>query len=103
MSYCRFSSDGFQCDVYVYQSDEGYITHVAANRRPRRITNMDDRKEFDDPTNAPVKIGLSEDGHTFVDATPGECAARLTWLHSLGYHVPQEAIDDLRAEAGVTT
>ena len=33
MSYCRWSSDDFQCDVYVYESVAGgFVTHVAANR-----------------------------------------------------------------------
>lgn len=111
MSYCRWSSDGFQCDVYVYESNEGYTIHVAGNRRPRRVVDIDfssqeslaasikqQRQELDDPTNEPVKIGLSEDGKTFVDPTPGECAERLTWLQGLGYHVPQDVIDDLRDE-----
>lgn len=29
MSYCRFSSDGFQSDVYVYESDNGFVISVA--------------------------------------------------------------------------
>ena len=33
MSYCRFSSDDYQCDVYCYASVSGYyVTHVASNR-----------------------------------------------------------------------
>jgi hypothetical protein len=33
MSYCRFSSDNFRSDVYVYEHvDGGYTTHVAGNR-----------------------------------------------------------------------
>ena len=33
MSYCRFSSDNFRCEVYVYaHCDGGYVTHVAGNR-----------------------------------------------------------------------
>lgn len=32
MSYCRFSSDDFQCDIYCYESDEGFQIHVAAAR-----------------------------------------------------------------------
>ena len=113
MSYCRWSSDGFQCDVYVYGASEGYTIHVAGNRRPRRVTDVDfasvktitatmaqQRQELDDSTNAPVRIGLSEDGKTFVEPTPRECAERLTWLQSLGYNVPQDVINELRAEAG---
>lgn len=34
MSYCRFSSMNWMCDVYVYESCEGgWMTHVADNRR----------------------------------------------------------------------
>lgn len=33
MSYCRFSSNNFWCDVYVYKNvNGGWTTHVAANR-----------------------------------------------------------------------
>lgn len=34
MSYCRWSSMNFMCDVYVYEDcDGGWTTHVAGNRR----------------------------------------------------------------------
>jgi hypothetical protein len=32
MSYCRFSSLNFMSDVYVYESEDGWVTHVASNR-----------------------------------------------------------------------
>jgi hypothetical protein len=32
MSYCRWSTDLFRCDVYVYESDEGWVTHVAGRK-----------------------------------------------------------------------
>lgn len=33
MSYCRFSSNNFMCDVYVYKDcNGGWTTHVAGNR-----------------------------------------------------------------------
>jgi hypothetical protein len=33
MSYCRFSSDDFRCDVYAYEHvDGGFVTHVAGNK-----------------------------------------------------------------------
>lgn len=32
MAYCRFSTDRFKCDVYVYASAEGYTIHTAGNR-----------------------------------------------------------------------
>jgi len=33
MSYCRWSTDNFNCDIYAYESDAGYEIHVANNRR----------------------------------------------------------------------
>lgn len=34
MSYCRWSSDNFRCDVYVYESVHGgWETHMAGRRR----------------------------------------------------------------------
>ena len=32
MSYCRFSTDNFRCDLYAYGSHDGYHLHVAGNR-----------------------------------------------------------------------
>ncbi len=33
MSYCRFSSDDWRCDLYVYEScNGGFVTHVASNK-----------------------------------------------------------------------
>lgn len=114
MSYCRFSSDDFQCDVYVYDSEEGIVTHVARARRvvdtstlPALNGNDVDAilrrhrelmRQFDDESIPIVPIGLSEDGKSFVDDTPGEAADRLETLRAMGYRVPQHAIDVLREE-----
>jgi hypothetical protein len=38
MSYCRWSSDHFECDVYVYADvSGGWTTHVAGRRRKHRV------------------------------------------------------------------
>ena len=114
MSYCRFSSDDFQCDVYVYEDCAGgWTTHVAGRRhvfkeplpadvplenkeawvkRHARVMELIDSAEL-------VDIGLQFDGETFNDPTPGECADRLEMLRAAGYNVPQYAIDQLRDEA----
>lgn len=113
MSYCRFSSDGFQCDVYVYESDAGWITHVAANRPisdeppPTRATHPDAiarmTAEMDWlKTATRIAIGLWHDRATYVDHSPAACAKRLEDLRSAGYNVPQYAIDNLYAEAKET-
>ena len=33
MSYCRWSSMDFKCDLYVYESSDGIVIHVAGSRR----------------------------------------------------------------------
>jgi hypothetical protein len=117
MSYCRWSSDDFKCDVYVYaHCDGGWTTHVAGNRvvykqplppevefvphgdntawfeRHEIISKMLDECDR-------VRIELPHVGETFSDPTPGACADRLEQLRALGYIVPQYAIDSLREEA----
>lgn len=32
MSYCRFSSDNFTSDFYCYESESGYVIHLAGSR-----------------------------------------------------------------------
>lgn len=43
-------------------------------------------------------IGLPHDGESFNDPSPSDCADRLERLRSMGYKVPQYAIDALRSE-----
>lgn len=110
MSYCRFSTDDFQCDVYVYADVAGgYTTHVASNRvafaepLPPPVS-MDDVEAFlarhrqmmaliDASPREPIL--LEHAGRTFSDDTAAECAARLTQLRSLGYRVPDGVIEAL--------
>jgi hypothetical protein len=43
-------------------------------------------------------INLAHDGETFNDPTPQDCANRLIELKTIGYIVPQYAIDALQQE-----
>jgi len=115
MSYCRWSSDDFQCDVYVYEDCRGgFTTHVAGSRPvfaeplPPKIDSRTDfsawfargavvRKML--KTAGREFIDLPHDGETFNDATAALCADRLETLRRMGYNVPQRAIDALREEA----
>jgi len=116
MSYCRWSTDDYQCDVYVYEDVAGgFTTHVATNRPvykkdlPPKISDIAENFDaffkrqgiiHDMLENAERKaIGLPHDGETFNDDTAIECAIRLEHLKSIGYNVPQSAIDALRSEA----
>ena len=116
MSYCRWSCDDFQCDLYVFEHcDGGFVTHVAKRRYvyaeplpPLVPMDSDHVEEWIDRNRKVMAmvqeaesrpIGLPHDGEDFVDATAAECADRLEQLRAMGYRVPQHAIDALREEA----
>lgn len=124
MSYCRWSSDNFGCDVYVYEDVSGGFTcHVAS----RKITNLDEapeqnvelfglsEKEFNENLEPWLKnhrafnewleqkairedIGLEFDGKSFNVDTATDMANQLEMLRDMGYKVPQYAIDSLYEE-----
>ena len=115
MSYCRFSDEDFHCDVYVYESRDGYVTHVASRRHvlpdgllPPPLPDDASAEEWiarhmrvmEIVSAAGMEeIDLPEAGDWFVHATPGGCADNLERLRAAGFRVPQYAIDALRAEA----
>ena len=115
MSYCRWSSDNYGCDVYVYASiSRDWVTHVAGNRVVGDVPKLPKYSRDNDAwfeahkkqtkflsTAQRVPIGLPHDGRTFDDPSPGACADRLESLRALGYQVPQHAIDALREECAV--
>lgn len=118
MSYCRFSDNDYQCDVYVYSDVGGGITtHVAGRRfviseplpesipfspnrfeewyaRHEKVMSLLDSEKM-------VKIGLQHDGKTFNHDTPTECANFLIELRDMGYNIPQYAIDALIDEVSL--
>ena len=108
MSYCRWSSDDFQSDVYVYEDvSGGWTTHVAARRvsfSREGLPPVEDYIARDSEILSRMAaaeyspIGLPHDGASFNDPTASACADRLEALRVVGYTVPQDAIDALRAE-----
>lgn len=117
MSYCRWSSDDFGCDLYCYGSDRGYETHVASNRAVGEIPKVGGFPPPDAPqeewtafaarnqaqldwlsTCERKPIGLAHDGESFTDTTAGEWLATLTMLRAAGYRFPDYVLDDARAE-----
>ena len=111
MSYCRWSSEQFQCDVYVYESESGFETHIAGNRviygeplpepieicaagwieRHTKVEEMYEKAERQD-------IDHPEAGESYTDSTAKACADRLRVLKAEGFVVPQYVIDDLIEE-----
>ena len=113
MSYCRFSSDDFQCDLYCYQSVySGYVTHVAANKLifekclppPVSMNDTDQWMARKDQIDQMIKdsirvpVGLPEDGKTFVDETPQEFLVRLLELKKMGYRFPDNVLTIVKEE-----
>jgi hypothetical protein len=111
MSYCRWSSNNYTCDVYVFLGGDGWTIHVAQARYkfetplPPTLNILEvggnewlarekERHRILDQTET-VKIGLPYDGCTLIAATAGECAQQLEQLLAAGYVVPQDVIDML--------
>lgn len=116
MSYCRFSSDDYQCDVYCFADVGGGFTTYVANNRPVLDRMLPPEVPFDTEhadewmcryhaimawtsKAKRAQIGLPYDGQRFNDPTAIDAADRLQMLKDTGYNVPQYAIDALRAEA----
>lgn len=113
VSYCRWSTDCYQSDVYVYASNDGWVTHVASRRRvPIRPT----------PTAPPYNASVEEivaysracddwvrdesawrwqdiddpsAGESYCDPTAEVCAMRLAVLRANGIRVPDGVIEAL--------
>ena len=112
MSYCRWSSDDFQCDLYIYEDvNGGWTTHIAGNRvtfteplppqaQPGDHLGWAQRhsagsKLLATATRAP--IGLEYDGKTLNSETLDELKDLLLELRRIGYRFPDyvlEIIDD---------
>lgn len=112
MSYCRFSCDNWRSDVYCYESEQGYITHVACSRVAGEVPPIPfffdvPPKDFFDAVRVQNEfiayaerepIGLKHDGAMFIDRTPEEMIDRLLSLSREGYFVPVSAIEALSEE-----
>lgn len=120
MSYCRFSSDDFQSDLYCYEDCAGgFTTHVAGIRYvfkeplpPVIILNDANMKEWwerhqkvqsmiDEADRVP--IGLPYDAETFNDPDLQSFLDRILYLKSLGYRVPEGVIETIKEEMGEVT
>ncbi len=114
MSYCRWSSDNWRCDLYCYEDvSGGWTTHVAGRRRVGEIPAVDwrflgtDHAEFTrqyDAQNAAldstelVDIGLPYDGDTFHDYSLEDFRERVVMLREAGYSCPDYVLEDIDEE-----
>jgi hypothetical protein len=102
MSYCRFSSDDFHCDLYCYESTGGgWMTHVAESKLIGEAPKTDHLSIEDTIVIWDAhrqKIGLPLDGQTFHDTTLEEFRARLLTLRAAGYRFPDNVLERIEDE-----
>lgn len=118
MSYCRFSSDSFKSDVYVYHGVGGYHILVAqyrcandfaypelfpapegkkAQERHYKAVAEGQKKWF--ATMTRTKLELEHSGETFVVESAKAAIDRLNYLARIGFHVPESVLQALADEA----
>src|SRR5262249_18121889 len=117
MSYCRWSSMNWTCDLYCYADIAGgWTTHVAPRRRIEAVPEAG-QEDFsarkisrDEYTHLPRQqmialeripsepLRLPHAGETFHDSSLAEFKHRLLELRQLGYRFPDEVMDQIDAE-----
>lgn len=114
MAYCRWSSNDFQCDLYVYESDYGWHIHVAGRRHvfdraqlPPPVSPADDPEAWVERHQVLMglirdaelmPIGGPYDGENYLEDSPGAAADRVEMLMDAGYVVPEYVAEELRRE-----
>jgi len=117
MSYCRWSSMNWTCDLYCYADiTGGWTTHVAPRRRVDAVPEdrQEDfmagrislaerehlhRQQMTALEQIPFEpLRLPHAGETFHDSTLAEFKRRLLELRELGYRFPDEMIDQIDTE-----
>lgn len=114
MSYCRFSSDNWRSDLYIWMGESGIEGSIANNRYhfspnfPMPEFNVLD-KDFDfEAYNKGYKLAMEHKiikdidlpyaGEYFSHYTGKEAAEFVRELSELGYHVPDGVIEALEEE-----
>ena len=111
MAYCRFSSDNWKSDLYIWMGFHGIEVYVASNRYvfdPKYpLPNFDEYEDFvqyrwdnrqalDRAKSIPIQLPYA--GETFLYDTGKEAAEFVRELSELGYHVPDGVIEALEEE-----
>ena len=110
MSYCRFSTDDFNCDLYAYESDAEFVIRVAASRHVGDCPSVDwdgfmasrvNEQTIVDQQNAQIAwlrtctrepIAIAGAGESFYEPDLAAFKARLLDLRSLGFRFPDEVL-----------
>ena len=116
MSYCRWSSMDYTCDVYAYGSQFGYEIHLARGRRmgPQPYNpsyefysgnmSMDEFMPLyeiwnDSIKNSPVvHMDLPFENESFTLGDIEDFYDKLIELREVGYNFPDHVLDEVREE-----
>lgn len=118
MSYCRWSSDNWQCDLYCYENTFGsYSTHVAKARYGGEIPVVPDifktpleewceahKKQMDYLKTAKrIPIDLPYAGESFDDPDLPSLLKRIKILKEVGYYIPAWIVPEIEEEIMMET
>lgn len=112
MSYCRFSSDNWKCDVYALHSVFGYEINVAKHsydEEPPEVPapTKDNLQEWKQKRQEQMKwleehegtpIGLPEDGKRYVYDNIDDFESRLRQLQDRGYYIPEYVFERIEQD-----
>lgn len=106
MSYCRWSSMDFKCDLYIYEAEDGIAIHVASNRVVGDVPSIDwssaellhstykAQMGFLD-TAEREPIGLPYDGESWYGLGKGAACAVIEMLEEEGYIFPEGLCENI--------
>lgn len=117
MSYCRWSTDSFRCDIYAYESvGDFWVVYVAGNRlpndAPREIypTDWNDKKQTEAYFRAHKELSVyMEDCERLPIGGPCDCErfklsnlhefkAKMIELKEQGYCFPDSVLTEIDEE-----
>ena len=99
MSYCRWSSDDFKCDLYCYKDvSGGYKTHVADRRIVGDIPHAQEKQDAFLETAKMRRIKLPYHGQSFNDPDLKSFLKRLLDLRQIGYNFPDDVLNRVKEE-----
>jgi hypothetical protein len=116
MSYCRWSSEDYRCDLYCYETGSQFVTEVASHRivgdlphlgdypsggdleAHRRWIAIDEEQMRIVRTLPRAPIGLPHDGASIWVDTLGQFRATLLMLRAEGYRFPDHVLAEVERE-----
>ena len=116
MSYCRWSSDDYRCDLYCYETNSHFVIEVASYRVGEDLPRIGDYPSGGDleahqkwiraeeeqmrilRTMARTPIGGPHDGGSFWVKTLGEFLHILQMLRAEGYNYPNYVLEEVERE-----